>query len=487
MEAKPSPMVNTSATKEIQKRALFRPKGERGKVKTKHSQSLDVATQNDKDPTLANNNSIDENIAAIKEQVEIAIRNVDENSIDTMTVGQTSIIKDKAVILSWSTNKNIHPSFQSNDIHKDDSEEGIVFYVAIKMKSKINLESDEDSEGKESNYLIQDCSKSDTDDSLNYESINNDNKSDSEEKQNQSQSIDLKIEKNTNERETGSIRSALSRKQAKNNWLRLVTTMRNVNIAECENLFIKDEYRNIRFDEEDMIAVINGEYVVKTPPAEFDEDDTPSKRRVTWRESLEETFYDEEDCLIVDISDETGTTKLQYSPQRRSNKLRPSDDKNVKKGKFRHRLPNTYSRSRSQARSQESPQHIPTRITDNQNHKSHIMFQPNKSHSAPNSPIKSPLHKSTTIQRSHSAERNSISERRTNYHQHEYGEQNQNKVRRVRCRHSQSNEDMWLFGGPNSFNRRVTKKFVRNDISDATPGNQYYFFRSIPRASKEIV
>ena len=41
--------------------------------------------------------------------------------------------------------------------------------------------------------------------------------------------------------------------------------MRNVDIADCENLFIKDEYRHIVFDENDLLAVINDEYVVKAP------------------------------------------------------------------------------------------------------------------------------------------------------------------------------------------------------------------------------
>ena len=81
--------------------------------------------------------------------------------------------------------------------------------------------------------------------------------------------------------------------------------MRDVNIADCENLFIKDEYRHIVFDEDDLLAVINGEYVVKTPSLEDESPGTPNKR-VTWRESLEENFYDTEeerdDCLVVDIS-----------------------------------------------------------------------------------------------------------------------------------------------------------------------------------------
>ena len=95
----------------------------------------------------------------------------------------------------------------------------------------------------------------------------------------------------------------MRRRRAKNNWLRLVTTMRNVNIADCENLFIKDEYRHIVFSEEDLLAVISGEYVLRTPSVE--EDSFPNKR-VTWRESLEEAFYDTEDeCVIVDVAPST--------------------------------------------------------------------------------------------------------------------------------------------------------------------------------------
>ena len=84
-------------------------------------------------PTTANKNYIDEKINAIKEKVENAIRNVDEDAIETMSVSQTPIHKNKAFILSWSTN-----------------EEGIVFYVAIKMKSRSSR--DLDDENKEHNY-----------------------------------------------------------------------------------------------------------------------------------------------------------------------------------------------------------------------------------------------------------------------------------------------------------------------------------------------
>merc|ERR1711892_495043 len=94
-----SSSTNASITEEVKRRPLFRPEGERMKTKVKRSRSLDAQTQSYKEPNIANNNSIDENIAAIKEQVEIAIRNVDEDAIDTMSVGQTYIHKNKAVIL----------------------------------------------------------------------------------------------------------------------------------------------------------------------------------------------------------------------------------------------------------------------------------------------------------------------------------------------------------------------------------------------------
>ena len=101
--------------------------------------------------TLAGSNldeideNITENIAALKEQVEIAIKSVDENLIDSMLVGQTKIQKNKAVILSWSLDQNgpLPQSLESQDASynqtKDDGnthEDGIVLYVAIKMKKK---------------------------------------------------------------------------------------------------------------------------------------------------------------------------------------------------------------------------------------------------------------------------------------------------------------------------------------------------------------
>ena len=202
----------------------------------------------------------------------------------------------------------------------------------------------------------------------------------------------------------GAIRSALRRRRAKNSWLSLVTTMRDVNIADCENLFIKDEYRHIVFDEDDLVAVINGEYVVKTPSLEEESQGTPSKR-VTWRESLEETFYDPEeerdDCLVVDISPHISP---HFSPHRSF-------------------LPPSLPRA-------------------------------GQSHSAPSSPVKSPQHRpGLRWPRSRSADRSwRAGEERPERperpergrssspgHSHVYGDK-QNKVRRVRCNHTRQNE-----------------------------------------------
>ena len=93
---------------------------------------------------------VSDNIEALKEQVEMAIKSVDESLIDSMLVGQTKIQKNKAVILSWSLDQTLNPSSpqpeatsssSSTEVktNKDDSEhqeDGIVLYVAIKMKKK---------------------------------------------------------------------------------------------------------------------------------------------------------------------------------------------------------------------------------------------------------------------------------------------------------------------------------------------------------------
>ena len=75
----------------------------------------------------------------------------------------------------------------------------------------------------------------------------------------------------------GEARSAKSRRSARRNWLRLVTTMRGVEINSCQvglfdicqilinscqGIFLKDSYRRVRYSEEDLAAELRGEYVV---------------------------------------------------------------------------------------------------------------------------------------------------------------------------------------------------------------------------------
>ena len=191
--------------------------------------------------------------------------------------------------------------------------------------------------------------------------------------------------------------------------------MRNVNIADCENLFIKEEYRHIVFDEDDLLAVINGEYVVKTPSLEEESPGTPNKR-VTWRESLEETFYEpedqrereREDCLVVDLN-------------------------------------------------------LTSHLT------SHRSLLPGQSQSAPSSPVKSPQHspgprwpRSRSAERSSRAgpERQERGERGRSAspgpgHSHVVYGDKQNKVRRVRCNHG---------GGQNQVLRPLPPPSLREDF-----------------------
>ena len=119
-----------------------------GKLRT-DSENIKKELQNSgKSPDLINNSSIDENIDALKEQVELAIRNVGVDSIDSLSVGQTKISKNKAVILSWSVDQSsappgtpptAPPAAQADT----ESEDGIVLYVAIKIK-KTNKDTNED-------------------------------------------------------------------------------------------------------------------------------------------------------------------------------------------------------------------------------------------------------------------------------------------------------------------------------------------------------
>ena len=254
--------------------------------------------------------------------------------------------------------------------------------------------------------------------------------------------------------------------------------MRGVNIADCENLFIKDEYRHIVFTEEDMDAVLRGEYVVTTPTPDTDTRQDPSKR-VRWRESLEEMFYEEPDpeCVVVDLGQD---------------KARPPPRRQIRR-QFSVEEPGAGQPRPGAGRPQ--------------------------SHSAPSSPTKTPSSappgpgvsaaRTTELRRSRSAERGSArgawgggGGARDTGAGHEYGEVARDKVRRVRCRHGSSmqarqhitilglvinkviilkQENMWLYGGMNSFNRRV-----KNRISVTLPfNNHYYSYKSQPRASRD--
>ena len=120
-------------------------------------------------PAKTLDEDLTENIEALKEQVEIAIKSVDENLIDSMLVGQTKIQKNKAVILSWSLDqtfphqpghieeKNV---LQNGDL-TEDQEDGIVLYVAIKMKKKNVKESGETSESETDDWNNNEFKSSD--------------------------------------------------------------------------------------------------------------------------------------------------------------------------------------------------------------------------------------------------------------------------------------------------------------------------------------
>ena len=189
--------------------------------------------------------------------------------------------------------------------------------------------------------------------------------------------------------------------------------MRNVNIADCENLFVKDEYRHIVFSEEDLLAVINGEYVLKTPSVE--EDDFPNKR-VTWRESLEEAFYDtEDDCVIVDIAPPPTTPS-----KRRFLRKQFSVDDHV-------------SRPGSGDRGTHSAPSSPAKCSSDNRFVTSGVSSPRV------------LRRSRSAERSSSSGRGLVTPEPTNNrfsasgHTHVV-EEGRNKVRRVRCRHTSTHQ-----------------------------------------------
>ena len=119
---------------------------------TKHQKPLD--------------HNLSENIEALKEQVEIAIKSVDETLIDTMLVGSTPIQNNKSVVLSWSLEPDFTAPVTSDNTntHTDQDienpDDGIVLYVAIKMKKKtVNDMKNDEAEKSDPNNNTTDLSR----------------------------------------------------------------------------------------------------------------------------------------------------------------------------------------------------------------------------------------------------------------------------------------------------------------------------------------
>ena len=92
---------------------------------------MDVETQVPN--IIQKSKSFDENLEALKDQVETAIRNVNKDRIDELTVGQTKIQRNKAVIMSWGKQRVLPDSLIGNEELIED-EDGVVLYVDIKYK-----------------------------------------------------------------------------------------------------------------------------------------------------------------------------------------------------------------------------------------------------------------------------------------------------------------------------------------------------------------
>ena len=162
----------------------------------------------------------EEEVAEWREQIERAIRKVDEGRIDSLRVGQASM--DQVLALK-------------SDLEESEEDEEMVLYVAIKVKRK------KKKEGALTNGNAEHAKR---------------------------QELTLPL---------GEARSAKSRRSARRNWLRLVTTMRGVEINSCQvgvfnicqilinscqGIFLKDSYRRVQYSEEDLAAELRGEYVV---------------------------------------------------------------------------------------------------------------------------------------------------------------------------------------------------------------------------------
>ena len=94
-----------------------------------------------------------------------------------------------------------------------------------------------------------------------------------------------------------------------------------------------------------------------------------------------------------------------------------------------------------------------------------------KSKTAPSTPLKSPLVGAGELEKDEGKESvcNSMETLPT-----EFGTPMFSRIRRLRSRHSQSLDRVWLPGRRESFNSRVSKRFVKNEnVGDS--GIQYYF------------
>ena len=103
-----------------------------------------------------------------------------------------------------------------------------------------------------------------------------------------------------------------------------------------------------------------------------------------------------------------------------------------------------------------------------------------KSKTAPNTPSKS-SHKFGQFGRSLSTDQpGDLSSSLENLNENHRGS-SYNRIRRVRSKHSVSMDRVWLPGRKESFNTRVTNRFVRSGQSDGLGKLQYYYYQPAER------
>ena len=100
-----------------------------------------------------------------------------------------------------------------------------------------------------------------------------------------------------------------------------------------------------------------------------------------------------------------------------------------------------------------------------------------KSKTAPSTPLKSPLTEPDRLSKAESRDETMSACNSMETLPTEFGTPKYSRIRRLRARHSQSLDRVWLPGRKESFNSRVSKKFVRNEnVGGAGAGaGQYYF------------